>query len=102
MQWDAIKQGEPYGIGALRDGRRGRVGRSHDVLRGNVIRSNRFEHLFTAPTCFRMTTLRPRRNLDFHDNLILDCGDDGIETDGVGSNCRIYSNVFSNFRPAFR
>lgn len=40
--------------------------------------------------------LSPTEDLDFHDNLITHCGDDGIGTDGVGSNCRIYSNVFSN------
>jgi hypothetical protein len=69
----------------------------HTAYYGNVIRSNRFEHLFDGAHLFSDEAAAPTENLDFHDNLVLNCGDDGVETDGVGSNCRIYNNVFSNF-----
>jgi hypothetical protein len=39
----------------------------------------------------------PTENLDFHNNVIEHCVDDGIETDGAGSNCRIYFNRFHDF-----
>jgi len=96
FRWDAVKQGEPFGSepyetgGVVVDG-------DHTVYHGNVIRSNRFERLFDGVHLFSDDATAPTEDLDFHDNLILDCGDDGIETDGVGSNCRIYGNVISNF-----
>lgn len=95
FRWDAIKQGEPWGSepyetgGVVFDG-------EHTANYGNVIRSNRFEHLFDGAHLLADEPV-PTEDLDFHDNLILNCGDDGIETDGVGSNCRIYNNVISNF-----
>jgi len=95
FRWDAIKQGEPWGSepyetgGVVVDG-------EHTANYGNVIRSNRFEHLFDGAHLLA-DELNPTEDLDFHDNVILNCGDDGMETDGVGSNLRIYNNVISNF-----
>lgn len=95
FRWDAIKQGEPWGSepyetgGVVVDG-------EHATNQGNVIRNNRFDHLFDGVHLLADEPV-PTEDLDFHDNLILNCGDDGIETDGVGSNCRIYNNVISNF-----
>lgn len=96
MMWDAIKQGEPFGSEPYETGGVVISG-DHTLYYGNVIRSNRFEHMFDGAHLFSDDAATPTEDLDFHDNLILDCGDDGIETDGVGSNCRIYSNTFSNF-----
>jgi hypothetical protein len=96
MMWDAIKQGEPFGSEPYETGGVVVTG-DHTAYYGNVIRSNRFEHLFDGAHLFSDDAAAPTEDLDFHDNLVLNCGDDGIETDGVGSNCRIYSNVFSNF-----
>lgn len=95
FRWDAIKQGEPWGSepyetgGIVVDG-------EHTANYGNVIRSNRFEHLFDGAHLLADEPI-PTEDLDFHDNVILNCGDDGIETDGVGSNLRIYNNVITNF-----
>lgn len=96
MMWDAIKQGEPFGSEPYENGGVVMEG-DHTVYYGNVIRSNRFEHMFDGAHLFSDDHLAPTEDLDFHDNIVLNCGDDGVETDGVGSNCRIYSNVFSNF-----
>ena len=96
LQWDAIKQGEPFGSEPYETGGVMITG-DHTAYYGNVIRSNRFDHLFDGAHLFSDDAATPTENLDFHNNLILNCGDDGVETDGVGSNCRIYSNVFSNF-----
>ncbi|HEY5911966.1 MAG TPA: right-handed parallel beta-helix repeat-containing protein [Verrucomicrobiae bacterium] len=96
IMWDAIKQGEPYGSEPYETGGvviSGEHGREY----ANVIRSNRFEHVFDGAHIFADEPPWPTANVDFHDNLVLNCGDDGIETDGLGSNCRIYNNVFSNF-----
>lgn len=96
MMWDAIKQGEPFGSEPYETGGVVIYG-DHTAYYGNVIRSNRFEHMFDGAHLFSDDATAPTEDLDFHDNVIVDCGDDGIETDGVGSNCRIYSNTFSNF-----
>jgi hypothetical protein len=95
IKWDAIKQGEPFGSEPYETGGVVMYG-DHTTYYGNVIRSNRFEHLFDGAHLFSDDPAAPTENLDFHDNLVSNCGDDGIETDGVGSNCRIYNNVFSN------
>lgn len=96
MMWDAIKQGEPFGSEPYETGGVVISG-DHNQYYGNVIRSNRFEHLFDGAHLFSDDAAAPTEDLDFHDNLVLNCGDDGVETDGVGSNCRIYGNTFSNF-----
>jgi hypothetical protein len=94
--WDAIKQGEPWGSDPYETGGVVVAG-EHLANHGNVIRSNRFEHMFDGAHLLADEEGAPTENLDFHDNVIVDCGDDGIETDGVGSNCRIYNNVISNY-----
>lgn len=96
IKWDAIKQGEPFGSEPYETGGVMITG-DHTVYYGNVIRSNRFEHMFDGAHLFSDDAAAPTEDVDFHDNVVLNCGDDGIETDGVGSNCRIYNNVFSNF-----
>jgi hypothetical protein len=96
FQWDAVKQGFPWGSEPYELGGVMVVG-DHTEYHGNVIRSNRFERMFDGAHLFSQDPAAPTENLDFHDNLVLNCGDDGLETDGIGSNCRIYNNVFSNF-----
>jgi hypothetical protein len=96
FMWDAVKQGVPFGSEPYETGGVFMYG-DHTTYYGNVIRSNRFDHMFDGAHLFSDDANAPTENLDFHDNVILNCGDDGIETDGVGSNCRIYNNVISNF-----
>jgi hypothetical protein len=39
----------------------------------------------------------PTIDMDFYGNVIENVNDDCVETDGVGSNCRIYNNTFKTF-----
>jgi hypothetical protein len=64
---------------------------------GNVIRRNVFTNMFDGSNLYSDDLSGPTRNMDYHDNLISGCGDDCVETDGVGSNNRIYGNVFRDF-----
>jgi hypothetical protein len=65
--------------------------------RGNVIRYCTFTNLFDGAHLYSEDPGGPTEDLDFHSNWLEGCGDDGIETDGVGSNCRIYFNSFQSF-----
>jgi len=90
--WHAVKTG---GIGYEAGG----VGiyTSDTPNRGNVIRHNVFRDMFDASGVCSGSLKGPTTNLDFHDNLVDTCSDDGIETDGASINLRIYRNVFRRF-----
>jgi len=91
FSWAAIKQnGVQYEAGGVY------VYGSGEANEGNVVRFNLFEELFDGCHLYPDHGA-PTRNMDFHDNILRRCGDDGIETDGLGSNVRIYSNVFDRF-----
>jgi hypothetical protein len=61
---------------------------------GNVIRHNLFTNLFDGSNVGSDNRDGPTKNLDFHNNHIADCGDDGTEADGAGINNRFYDNTF--------
>lgn len=90
--WHAVKDGgTDYESGGIL------VYGSNQVNRGNVIRSNTFTDMFDASHLYSDDPAGPTENLDFHHNLIQGCNDDAVETDGAGSNCRIYANRFHDF-----
>jgi len=90
--WSAVKDGDTdYEAGGFV------VYGSNQSNVANVIRFNRFAHLFDGAHLYSDTASGPTMNMDFHDNLIEYCGDDGIETDGAGINVRIYRNTFHDF-----
>jgi parallel beta-helix repeat protein len=87
--WGAVKEnGVDYEAGGVY------VYGSEIANEGNVIRYNVFEDLFDGCHLYSNDDdpPGPTKNLDFHDNVITRCGDDGLETDGLGSNVRIYGN----------
>ena len=65
--------------------------------RGNVVRNNHFVNLFDGAHLYSAHSDGPSRDFDFYGNLIEDCLDDAVETDGGGMNCRIYGNTFRSF-----
>jgi hypothetical protein len=90
--WSAVKEGGgDYEAGGIV------VYGSAQTNRGNVIRFCTFTNLFDGSHLYSDDAAGPTENMDFHNNVIDGCGDDGIETDGAGSNCRIYFNRFHNF-----
>ena len=90
--WSAIKEGTgDYEAGGIY------VFGSSQSNVGNVIRFNTFEHFFDGSHLYSDNTNGPTRNMDFHDNLIADCSDDAIETDGAAVNARFYNNRFIRF-----
>jgi hypothetical protein len=68
-----------------------------ETNRGNVIRFCAFTNMFDGAHLYSDDPAGPTENLDFHNNLVEHCVDDAIETDGAGSNCRIYFNQFRDF-----
>src|SRR5581483_4321809 len=70
---------------------------STETNRGNVVRHCLFTNLFDGSHLYSDTASGPTENLDFHNNVIEHCVDDAVETDGAGSNCRIYFNRFHDF-----
>ncbi len=90
--WSAVKEGTDYyeAGGVVVYG-------SSTANVGNVIRNNHFSHLFDGAHLFSDDATGPTSNLDFHDNVLEFLNDDGIETDGAGTNVRIYNNIFRNF-----
>jgi hypothetical protein len=78
--------------------------------KGNVFHGNRFEDMFDGcklfavklhpglPDVCDLSAMRKiaTTNLDFYENEISNCLDDGLETDGAGINNRIYHNVIKN------
>ncbi|MBU4212569.1 MAG: right-handed parallel beta-helix repeat-containing protein [Kiritimatiellae bacterium] len=90
--WNAVKQcGVEYEAGGVF------VYGSDQPNQGNVIRYNLFENAFDGARIYSEDPLGPSVSMDFHDNIIRNCGDDGMETDGNGSNVRIYNNRIYNF-----
>lgn len=63
--------------------------------RGNVFRFNTITNAFDGMDCGDGTTDENiGADCDFHDNVIVGCGDDAFETDDIsGINVRIYRNV---------
>jgi hypothetical protein len=64
---------------------------------GNVIRNNLMEHMFDGVHLYSADAAGPTTQMDFHDNIVRHTIDDAIETDGAGSNNRIYNNRLSDF-----
>ena len=64
--------------------------------RGNVIRSNTVKGLFDGLDAnVGDSDENIAADADYYDNLVTDCGDDGIETDTVsGLNLRLWNNTF--------
>ena len=89
--WHAVKSG---GVGYEAGGVV--VYGSSEPNEGNVIRFNRFTNLFDGAHLYSNAS-GPTKHLDFHHNRISGCADDGIETDGAGSNVRIYGNCLEDF-----
>ena len=90
--WHAVKDGETdYEAGGVL------IYGSSETNRGNVIRNCSFTNMFDGAHLYSDDPTGPTDNLDFYSNLIEHCVDDGIETDGAGSNCRIYFNQFRDF-----
>jgi hypothetical protein len=90
--WHAVKDsGSGYESGGVL------VYGSPETNRGNVIRFCTFTNMFDASHLYSDDATGPTENLDFHNNVIQGCNDDCVETDGAGSNCRIYGNRFHDF-----
>ena len=90
--WSAVKEGTGYyEAGGVA------VYGSPSANTGNVIRHNRFSHMFDGSHLYSDDASGPTTDMDFHDNTIEFANDDCIETDGAGSNCRIYNNTFRSF-----
>ncbi len=90
--WSAVKSGVAgYEGGGIY------VYGSDQPNRGNVIRNNRFVNTFDGAHLYSDNLSGPTTNMDFYDNTILNCRDDGVETDGAGSNNRIYGNRIEGF-----
>lgn len=91
-EWSAVKEGTGYyeADGVVVYG-------SSSANVGNVIRFNHFSHQFDGAHLYSDDAAGPTSNMDFHDNLLEYLNDDGIETDGAGTNCRIYNNTFRHF-----
>jgi hypothetical protein len=90
--WSAVKEGTGYyeAGGVVVYG-------SSSANIGNVIRFNHFYHMFDGSHLYSEDEAGPTSNMDFHDNLIEYVNDDCVETDGAGTNCRIYNNTFRKF-----
>jgi hypothetical protein len=90
--WSAVKEGTGYyeAGGVVVYG-------SSSLNSGNVIRNNWFFHMFDGSHLFSDDATGPTMNMDFCGNVVEHVNDDCIETDGAGSNCRIYNNVFRTF-----
>lgn len=90
--WHAVKDsGSDYEAGGFV------IYGSTETNRGNVVRFCQFTNMFDGSHLYSDDATGPTENLDFHNNVIEHCVDDGIETDGAGSNCRIYFNRFRDF-----
>ena len=90
--WSAVKEGGgDYEAGGVI------VYGSSSSNQGNVIRYNTFQNMFDGAHLYSDVSSGPTMNMDVHDNIFIHCGDDGIETDGAGSNVRVYNNTFRDF-----
>lgn len=90
--WSAVKEGTGYyeAGGVVVYG-------SSSINSGNVIRNNRFSHMFDGSCLYSEDESGPTANMDFHGNTVEYVNDDCVETDGAGTNCRIYGNTFRKF-----
>jgi parallel beta-helix repeat protein len=90
--WSAVKEGTGYyeAGGVVVYG-------SSTINSGNVVRNNHFFHMFDGSHLYSEDDAGPTSNLDFYNNLVEFINDDCIETDGAGTNCRIYNNTFRSF-----
>jgi hypothetical protein len=90
--WSAVKEGTGYyeAGGVVVYG-------SSSANTGNVIRRNLFSHMFDGSHLYSDDVSGPTSNMDFHDNIVEFANDDCVETDGAGTNCRIYNNTFRKF-----
>jgi len=86
--WDAVKQGAQF----LESG--GVYVNTPVTGRGNVIRRNTFHDVFDGFHVCPIGTAGVTNETDVYENLVYRAGDDGMETDGVCSNVRIWSNTF--------
>ncbi len=94
--WTAVKEGDTdYESGGVY------VYGSDISNEGNAIRFCRFEDMFDGAHLYvdADPAMPPIAtwNMDFHDNVAFNCADDGLETDGIGVNVRIYRNRFDGF-----
>jgi parallel beta-helix repeat protein len=90
--WDAVKSG---GVGYEAGGVT--LYSSDQPNTGNVIRNNTFEDMFDASGIYSTDPAGATSNMDYHGNRISGCGDDALETDGAGTNVRIYGNTMLDF-----
>lgn len=90
--WDAVKSG-----GVSYEGGAVNVYTSNLPNKGNVVRFNDIRNQFDGSHLYSGNLDGPTRDMDFHGNKITSCRDDAIETDGAGSNVRIYDNRMDDF-----
>jgi len=65
------------------------------IARGNVIRRNVFHDTFDGfGVCPNQNVGTTTNETDVYENIVYNVGDDGMETDGLCSNVRIWSNTF--------
>ncbi|MFQ5595673.1 MAG: hypothetical protein ACE5HA_16120, partial [Anaerolineae bacterium] len=86
--WDAVKQGAQF----LESG--GVYINTPATGRGNVIRRNTFHDVFDGFHVCPIGTAGVTNETDVYDNLVYRAGDNGMETNGVCSNVRIWNNTF--------
>jgi parallel beta-helix repeat protein len=84
--WEAVKDGSGLETGGIR------IYDSNPSPRGTVIRSNAFIDFFDGFGVCPDTDTGTTIETDVYDNLIMQVGDDGFETDGYCSNLRIWDN----------
>jgi hypothetical protein len=92
FSWHAVKDGD---VGYEAGGVVVYTGNQPNI--GNVARFNVFTNMFDGSEIGSDDLAGPTKDFDFHNNYISMCADDGIETDGVGMNNRLYRNVFRDF-----
>jgi parallel beta-helix repeat protein len=93
--WDAVYDGTLFtGSGGIRF-----VGPNSDqgnvIARGNIIRRNIFHDSFDGfGVCPGQPSGATTNETDVYENLVYNVGDDGMETDALCSNVRIWGNTF--------
>lgn len=90
--WDAVKTG-----GVSYEGGAVNVYTSNLPNKGNVVRFNDIRNQFDGSHLYSENLDGPTKDMDFHGNRITSCRDDAVETDGAGSNVRIYDNRMDGF-----
>lgn len=91
MNWDAVKEGGvSYEAGGIC------IYTSDIPNSGNVFRYNTFTDMFDAMSPGSEDDAGYTSNMDIHDNIMNEVGDDGISLDGVARNIRVYNNKINN------